>query len=135
MASTQDLLRILDDFRSKPESRGYDLRLSLAEIVLRQLRTKGWTQKQLADAAGMKPSFLTRIIHGSSNCTFDVAGRILFALGVHAELVDETPSTIQTLVNSNRFVIAETKYGQDEAASFWRTETPSTVLAPRFAKG
>src|SRR5438067_799702 len=88
MAETPDLLKILDDFNRHPESRGYDLRLSLAAIIMRRMKTKNWTQKQLAEAAGMKPSFITRILHADSNCTFDVAGRLLFALGIRAELAE-----------------------------------------------
>jgi len=49
------------------------------------------TQKQLAEMADLKESFITRIVHADSNCTFDVAGRILQALGVKAKLVEDVP--------------------------------------------
>lgn len=84
MATKRDLLAILDASKRKPQSAGYRLRLQLADLLLRQLRAKGWTQKQLAKAARMKESFITRVIHAESNCTFDVAGRLLFAAGVSA---------------------------------------------------
>jgi transcriptional regulator with XRE-family HTH domain len=86
------LLKALDEFEATPESRGYDLRLSLSTLVAKRLKAKGWTQKQLADATGMKESFITRIVHADSNCTFDVAGRILFALGVAAEFKEAGPA-------------------------------------------
>jgi plasmid maintenance system antidote protein VapI len=95
MTAINDLLKDLEAFESTPESRGYDLRLDLAQIVLRHLKEKGWTQKALADAAGMKAPFLTRIIHAAQNCTFDVAGRLLFALGIRAKLL-EVPTTVGT---------------------------------------
>lgn len=89
MATTRELLDNLSHFERQPESAGFDLRWDLAEMILRELARKGWTQKQLADAAGMKESFITRIVHGASNCTFEVAGRILFALQVKAKLIED----------------------------------------------
>ena len=88
MTTTQSLLKDLEDFDKSPESRGYDLRLDLADIILRHLDHNGWTQKKLAEAAGMKPPLLTRVIHGASNCTLDTAGRILFALGIQGKLIE-----------------------------------------------
>ncbi len=92
MATKRDLLAILDASKRKPQSAGYRLRLQLADLLLRQLRAKGWTQKQLAKAARMKESFITRVIHAESNCTFDVAGRLLFAAGVSAALAEASDS-------------------------------------------
>jgi len=87
MKVIQDLRNTIKDFESTPESRGLALRTSLAVLVLHRLKEKGWSQKQLAESAGMKESFISRIIYANSNCTFDVAGRILFALDVTAEIV------------------------------------------------
>jgi plasmid maintenance system antidote protein VapI len=84
----RDWLDEMEKFDNTAEGRGYDLRLDLADIILQHLAEKKWTQASLARAAGMKPSFLTRIIHGSQNFTADVAGRILFALGAKAKLME-----------------------------------------------
>lgn len=92
----RDLLSDLDAFERDPASAGYDLRLDLAEIILRHLDGKNWTQKKLAEAAGMKSPFITRITHAAQNCTFDVAGRLLFALGIKAKLVLATSDTLGT---------------------------------------
>src|SRR6476661_7556231 len=89
--SIRDLQVTLEGFEKKPESRGYDLRLSLSELVIRCMKAKGWTQKQLAQAAGMKEPFVTRVLHADQNCTFDVAGRLLFALGIRAHLQEAAP--------------------------------------------
>jgi hypothetical protein len=118
MTTTKDLLKILEEYEKTPDSRGYDLRLDLADIVLRHLRDKGWTQKALADAAGMKAPFLTRIIHAAQNCTFDVAGRLLFALGVRAKLMELAPSAEPTegveaaVVAGALGITGETYHGQ-----------------------
>jgi hypothetical protein len=49
------------------------------------------TQRRVAEEAGVKELFITRLIHSAANCTFDTAGRILFALGVRAELKEAAP--------------------------------------------
>ena len=89
MASVKDLLDILNEFKNTPESRGIDLRLDFADIILKQLDEKGWTQKQLAEKIGKKESFISRIIHAESNCTFETVGCILFALDIKVELQEK----------------------------------------------
>ena len=86
MATIRGLLKELESFNTTPESAGYDLRLDLSTIIHMHLARKGWTQSKLAAACGMKAPLLTRIMHGASNCTFETAGRILFALGVQPKL-------------------------------------------------
>jgi plasmid maintenance system antidote protein VapI len=99
MTTTQDLRNILNDARNSGEGRGFELRMDLAEIIIQNLDHKGWTQKQLADAAGMKEPMITRLVHSAANCTFDVAGRVLFALGVSAKLVGTVATEMDTFVN------------------------------------
>lgn len=90
MSVIRELLDELRAFNETPESVGYDLRLDLAELILEELRAKQWTQKQLADATGMKPSFITRLVNSANNCTFEVAGRVCHALGLRPKLVRAT---------------------------------------------
>lgn len=124
----RDLQKALDGFESKPESRGYDLRLNLSEIVLRHLKEKGWSQKDLATEAGMKEAMLSRIIHANANCTFDVAGRLLFALGVDAALQEAPSPTLSTSIEfytatrvTDDIVFRQgTGYGKDKEE--WLTE-------------
>jgi len=75
----------LQKFKETPESVGHELRLHLSSLLCRHLSIKGWTQKRLADEAGMQESFVSRVMNADSNCTFDVAGRLLFALGLRAD--------------------------------------------------
>ena len=99
MSKAQDILEILADFRQRPESQGVQLRLNLAELLIRQLRAKGWTQRQLADTAVLKESYVSRVFHSDANCTFETAGRLLFALGIKAELAvsDKEPAVLTEL--------------------------------------
>ena len=85
----RDLLKDLEEFDRTPEGWSCDLRLDLADIIIRHLAEKSWTQAKLAEAAGMKQPALTRILHSDANCTFETAGRVLFALGVKGKLVEE----------------------------------------------
>jgi plasmid maintenance system antidote protein VapI len=100
MSTIRDLLNDLAEFEESPDSAGYDLRLDLADIILRHLDGKDWTQRRLAEAAGMKPPFITRVTHAAQNCTFDVAGRLLFALGVKARLIEDVQATFNQTADS-----------------------------------
>lgn len=81
-----EILHDLAQFEATPAGIGHELRLDLADAIVNTCKTNGWTHRQLAERAGMKPAQLSRIVHGSTNCTFDVAARILFALGLRARL-------------------------------------------------
>ena len=93
MASTQDILRALDEYKRKPESYGMKLRLNLAELVIQQLNSNNWSQRDLAKRTGLKEAYISRILHSDANCTFESAGKILFALGIKAALLPESEWT------------------------------------------
>lgn len=115
MTRINDLLKDLRDYEATPASHGLDLRLSLADIVLRALKRKGWTQKRLAQAAEMKESQITRVIHSDSNCTFDVAGRLLAALGMRAELSEVAETSREDRIEDTIDVfLNDTNYGEEE---------------------
>ena len=79
---TKNILSALGEFSNTETSVGLELRLSFSELVLRKLRDKQWSQPDLADATGLKESFLSRVVNSEANCTFDTAGKLLFAFGI-----------------------------------------------------
>ena len=82
----EDILRALDEYNSEEASIGLEMRLSLAEIVLGQLRCRGWSQRDLAERTGLQESYISRVLHSNANCTFGTAGKLLFTLGIRARL-------------------------------------------------
>lgn len=72
----------LSEFHDDPQSVGFQFRLDLSTLLCELLDENDWTQKQLAEAAGMKEAVVSRIVNADSNCKFETAGRLLFALGV-----------------------------------------------------
>lgn len=72
----------LSKFHDDPQSVGFQFRLDLSTLLCELLDENDWTQKQLAEAAGMKEAVVSRIVNADSNCKFETAGRLLFALGV-----------------------------------------------------
>lgn len=84
--SVQDLHDILAQWDANPRSAGVKLRLDLSLLVIQRLNKNGWTHKQLAEKAGVTPWLISRIVLADANCTFETAGRILFALGVKPKL-------------------------------------------------
>ena len=89
MAGIRDLRNSLEKFERTPQARSLDLRLTLSTLILNGLDRRRWTQKRLAAEAGMRESFVSRLIHAQSNCEFDTVGRILHALGTQAALVEK----------------------------------------------
>lgn len=77
---------------SSAEGVALKLRLNLAELALGRLQEYGWTQRRLAREIGWKESFLSRLLHGDENWTSETAGRLLFALGIDAELSEAKTS-------------------------------------------
>ena len=86
----RELEKQIRQYDNTPDGYSDSLRLDLSEIVLRHLEG-GMTQVKLANKAGIKPQMITRIVHAVSNCTFETAGKILFALGVKAKLTEVLP--------------------------------------------
>jgi transcriptional regulator with XRE-family HTH domain len=88
MSNLNDLQCELENFENSPEGWGFELRLSLADIIVKYLRKHGWSQKKLAHVAGVKEPYITRLVKGESNCTFSTAGKILYALGAKSDVVE-----------------------------------------------
>ncbi len=76
----------LASFRQTPESFAHELRLSLSEIVMEELREHGLSQRELAEKSGMKEPFITRVLSGDQNWTTETAGRVLHALAVRGRI-------------------------------------------------
>lgn len=124
MANNADLIRErLAQFRRTPRGYGRVLRNSLSRIIVDRLDEHGWSQRQLAEAAGMKESFISRVIHGASNCTFDVAGRILHAVGAPAAVYDTTEYIV---VPAPLLAQSDQTVSDDDAR---RTESTSYIRA------
>lgn len=88
MTLREQAQQILHEHKEYPGSVGFRWRMSLSTIICQLLDEHEMTQAELARRAGMKDSFVSRIIHGDSNWTCDVAGRLLFALGIREGEVD-----------------------------------------------
>ena len=87
MTTTIDQLhKVLADYEETADAAALELGLSFAQVVLRELWLKQWSQKDLATRSGLKESFLSRVLHSDQNWTRDTAGRILHALGVRARI-------------------------------------------------
>ncbi len=84
--AVRDILRTLEEYEDSAGSVGLDLRLSLTEIILRDLRRRNWSQRELASRTSLKESYISRVLHSNANCTFDTAGKFLHALGIRARL-------------------------------------------------
>jgi len=139
--STHDFLNDLAEFDKTPESRGYDLRVDLASLIVRHLNKLGWTQRRLAEAASMKEPLVTRLIHSDTNWTADTAGRILFALGIRAKLIEideSAPKGIHPSVaepaNATFKIIQGTPHGKAEIKQY-SAPTTATIEGGGYSGG
>ena len=104
----------LAKFKDSPIGYGVHLRHDLSTLILDRLEYLGWTQRQLADAMGSPESFVSRLIHSDANCTFEVVGRVLHALGSRPRLIEHMSETEPESTNMVR-IIRETSmnhYGE-----------------------
>lgn len=87
MSDIDTIHEALSEYKQTPESYGLELRLNLAEIVLAYLKRTGVTQYQLANRAGMDSGRLNQVIQANANCTLDIVGRLVEAMGLKGRLV------------------------------------------------
>lgn len=107
----------LGGFREDPQSVGFQWRLNLSTLLCELLDDKGWTQKQLAEEADTLEPVVSRIMNADSNCQFDTAGRLLFALGIRegdVELRRKQEHTMQ--LTSEVSTVHSFKLFHDESA-------------------
>lgn len=107
MNNTNALSSIARSFEDNPSSVGIQLSMNLSEIVVRALDERGWSQKQLAEVAGTRPAVVNRVVHAENNCTFELAGRLLFALGLTGKLVGIPKAECRSSVIDPDYIIIE----------------------------
>ena len=126
MSHVQDILTALDEYHQTPESRGMKLRLNLAEIILRHLKENNWTQKELARKTSFKDAFISRLLHSDTNCTFETAGRILFALGIEAKLEEVRPTHSSAGMDSSGHTQAFSRQDQTDDKKIFKIQEAKT---------
>lgn len=134
MAIIQDLHDELDQFKDSEFGFGYDLRVDLGNLIIEQMQSLNWTQAQVAQAAGVKASFINRIIHAEANCTFAVAGKILHALCVKPKLMRDE-RTFMNYSSHPVFVKTGSTNGSEKSPKWTaRQEISSSRTKYRHAK-
>lgn len=74
--------RMLGRYDSSPDSYGFDLRLDLAELIVRGLKAKQWSVGRLSEESGVAMRTITGYVNSSANFDIGTAGMVLFALGI-----------------------------------------------------
>jgi transcriptional regulator with XRE-family HTH domain len=86
MDKVQDLLDTIKEHDDSPDGVAFELRLDFADLINRGLDANGWSQKQLAEKAGMTEAAISVLARAGRNFTVETLGRVLYALGFGAEL-------------------------------------------------
>jgi transcriptional regulator with XRE-family HTH domain len=111
MRSEFDFLdELLQEGKSTHEGLSISLRIDLSRIIISRLKAKGWSQRELGLHAELKAPFVSRIVNGDANCTFDTAAKLLFALGVEAGLLEKPPGAPSPNALRYQSDVAETRF-------------------------
>jgi transcriptional regulator with XRE-family HTH domain len=76
----------LAEYKKSKDFFSLELRLSLADLLMKTLTRVGWTQRRLAAVSGIDEPTISNIVTSGRNWEVDTAGALLWALGVHAKL-------------------------------------------------
>jgi hypothetical protein len=82
----------MDTYCRDPDSYGLNMRLDLAALIIRGMKNRSWTIKDLADASDINEDDILSLLHSDIDCSFDIAGRILFSLNILPTITDEIRS-------------------------------------------
>ena len=120
--TVKDILSAIREVEQTPAGRGVELRMSFSQLVIERLRELGWTQKRLGDEARKKESYISRVVNGDQNCSFDRAAEILFALSMKAEfqrIHDQRSNGSNGNQANSRASFKEVLHGQDAREIRW----------------
>lgn len=65
-----------------------ELRLDFADLIMKYLKQKNWTQSRLAKECGISTPVLSRFVQADANCQLESIARVLHALGVRPSIVE-----------------------------------------------
>ena len=105
MTAIRDLLSDLDEFQETVEGFAVSLQLDLSELILRHLAERGWTQSRLAKAVGVKPPYITRLIHSDENCGIYTIAKVFHTLGVKPKLIAQEKEVRLTAFENPQCVV------------------------------
>ena len=80
MKASERFEKLLDQSRQSDEFRSEKAILEYTEEIIAQLGLKDVTRSELAQRLGKNPAFITKLLRGNNNFTFDTVSRIAHAL-------------------------------------------------------
>lgn len=86
----QELQLAQAQFETTSEAVGLGLRLNVSELVIRGMKTKGWSVPKLSVKADVSRYTIQKILDSEVNCTLDTVGRLFHALEMKAHIVEVT---------------------------------------------
>lgn len=146
-STTQQILADLAEYEKTAPSYALELRLSFGELIMDQLTKREWTQRRLAEAAGFRESYVSRVLSGDANFTTESAARLLHALGIRAEVIEQeelrqlkssrsqgitTQTHTRTLNGKESYTTTAGARGEKVAGSAWFPEKVRQTI--RYSK-
>ena len=102
-------------FHESPSGFAMSLRNDFARLIVQRLEDMNWSQRDLARAIKKPDSFVSRLIHGKSNCELETVGEVLHALQTKPALVARDIVSDTAAAQSATCVIGTTgeEHGQE----------------------
>jgi predicted transcriptional regulator len=81
------LSNLIRDYKSTPDTDKHEWLIDLAGILGEGMDELGWTQEKLSRESGVPEIRIYNLMNGTQDCTFGVATKLLFALGIKTRIV------------------------------------------------
>ena len=121
---TSDILSEIFAEITPKEQKRTDSRMLLAAKIKDGMNTKGWRNKELAEALEQNPSVITKWLSGTHNFTSDTLSDIEDVLGIKLLAIDEKKESQVIHYHVQISMVVSTK--QDDCI-------PSTAVKPYFS--
>ncbi len=121
---TSDILSEIFAEITPKEQKRTDSRMLLAAKIKDGMNTKGWRNKELAEAMEQNPSVITKWLSGTHNFTSDTLSDIEDVLGIKLLAIDEKKESQVIHYHVQISMVVSTK--QDDCI-------PSTTVKPYFS--
>jgi transcriptional regulator with XRE-family HTH domain len=117
----------------KKEERWKDVSFNVALKVLRTLRERNMTQKDLAERMSVSPQYISKIVKGSENLSLETITALEEALSVDLFLaISQYNASVRDLgtiiLEGKHIEISYTSYGIGDALESQKTETPTSRI-------
>lgn len=96
MNTFEELNQLADNTRDSEAGLKRDLLFDIVDFIWREMKERGWSQKECADHLRMRPSQLNRILNTDANLTASTIARVYHVFGCRPKIAERGQSRSAT---------------------------------------